>query len=215
MGDRGIHELRYHPGRPGRLEHAYVAWVSFNDGQMSGSAGCNDFKGPYSYEDGVVVFDELVDTGFCVADNEGESLMQADRAFSTVVFGSTGFEVDVVGHRMVWTRGDETIELIALDEPPGPFPPFDESVAAEKAEDWWWQLLDGESERVVALSHPAAEFNFTGLRETVASLNGALNVIVDRRVFGTESQPMTCYAVTDGQDATTGAAVTVSATGDG
>ncbi len=184
-----------------------VPWVRFEAGQMSGSAGCNQYGGPFTFEDGRISADPVIDSGFCADGTGTGSLMEADRAFVAVVGGFEPFVVSVVGRSMVWTLGDDELVFVAIDGPPGPFPPFEEATASTQLESWLWHVVEGDFGSAEQLVHPAAVIDVADVATSVRELDGAFNVIVDRRVSGTQDAPATCYAITNGQTAVIGSAV--------
>ncbi|MFZ0625855.1 MAG: META domain-containing protein [Acidimicrobiia bacterium] len=95
-------------------------WVAIKDGQLTGSAGCNDLEGPVVVADSssLDMTDVVMSAVFCAPNPEDDSLMQVDFAFEAVIWGAP-VDVTTNGDTMVWTHGDNSITFVSVASPPG------------------------------------------------------------------------------------------------
>lgn len=90
-------------------------YVTIEDGQLNGVAGCNGFSGDFTYTDGELtpgeIFSELA---LCMP----ETLMGSELALHDVISSGAAVAVSIEGDTMRWQRGGEVLTFTRTDEPP-------------------------------------------------------------------------------------------------
>jgi len=79
------------------------ATMAFDNGQVSGSAGCNHYGGSYKAEGSTVTFSETVSTLMACE----ESMMEVESAFMAVLQGSASFVM--AGQTLTLTGADGSL----------------------------------------------------------------------------------------------------------
>ena len=70
---------------------------------------------------------------------------------------------------------------------------FDPVSARNLAEDWWRDVIAGNTQAAQALSHPDAVFDFSELSSESPSGDSTVAVVVDSVPFGSFDEPQLCY----------------------
>jgi len=70
---------------------------------------------------------------------------------------------------------------------------FDPVSARDVAEDWWRDVIAGNTQAAQALSHPEAVFDFSELSSESPSGESTVAVVVDSVPFGSFEEPQLCY----------------------
>jgi len=101
----------------------YPPWVRMGDG-LTGMLGCNDFQATgVEFADGVLVFDDYVQSAVLCDYNDAAGRMAAEHAFTSALFqGRTGMNVDVSGDSMTWSTATVRLVFTLVEAPPQPPP---------------------------------------------------------------------------------------------
>ncbi|HLF43125.1 MAG TPA: hypothetical protein VJA46_06305 [Acidimicrobiia bacterium] len=119
----------------------------------------------------------------------------------TIALVSAAAVVTVLGLGFLRLGGPPPVTL------PGVAVPFDVERAASEGETWWSAVIAGDVAGAVAAGHPEGQFNFEGLEESVNRLGEPVTFSVGREVFGSEQQPLLCFALRGPNTEFTGALV--------
>jgi hypothetical protein len=82
---------------------------------MRGEAGCNSFGGDFMYSQGAL------DTREVIAESAGcspERLMEAELAFTDLIWGDDRIQVSFSGDTMTWRAGEDILKFVAVDTEP-------------------------------------------------------------------------------------------------
>lgn len=91
-------------------------WAEIDEGAITGSAGCNEYAGTYEMAGEVLRSEIVVNAAWCGP--EDGSLMEAELAFTRVVWADSPVVVAIEGGRMTWTSGEGRLVFVAVETPP-------------------------------------------------------------------------------------------------
>jgi heat shock protein HslJ len=165
------------------LEGVEVTATFGEDGQLSGSAGCNSYNATYTADGGTMTIGPAVSTKMACAEPAG--VQEQETAYLTTLEGAASFSI----------RGD-VLELLGADG--SVLASYQKQTAELVGTMWWWQSFTTSEGETAAVPNPenyAITFNADGTVNLTADCNsGTATYTLDGSEISIQPGAMTLVA---------------------